>query len=194
MPRFNPKVDPLDFAIKLREFINYLNSGSSTNKESRQTLPGPSFQPGNMPSFGDFSRLNEYIRETINQSFSQHLGSMFNQPSGFPFNFSGPADNRNAPSDSMNETLKTQVFETHEMVIVRVGIPEHINERLLRIRTGTNKLIIRWGPDKDNQLTIQLPAVIKSDDVSASIKEHVLEVKMPKESEPHLRDIDINRS
>lgn len=82
MFNFNRGVDPLDFVLKLREFVKSIDP-SSNKGDNRNFSANPFGQPNFMPMPSDFSKLNEYIKNTLDQSLNHHLNNIFNNQ---PFN------------------------------------------------------------------------------------------------------------
>lgn len=81
------------------------------------------------------------------------------------------------------------VFETHELVIARIRLPGEDGGSGVRLLVAIHELIVEW-PD-GRKRTMKLPCFVRPDAAKAVWKEGVLEVRMPKEGAPKLREVPI---
>jgi HSP20 family molecular chaperone IbpA len=85
-----------------------------------------------------------------------------------------------------------EVFETHEYVFVRVPIPKRVDKSRIVMYVRTSRVTIRWAPGSINHV-YQLPSDVLTKGAEASIRDNVLEIRMPKEPNPDVRRIYVNQ-
>lgn len=78
--------------------------------------------------------------------------------------------------------FQSQVFETHEDVIVRFPLPSDELLRELIIHHDASTCYLKNIPDSGNQQVIRLPCIVKSTGSTAKYKNGILEIRIPKET------------
>lgn len=76
---------------------------------------------------------------------------------------------------------RSEVFETHRSLIVRVFLPAGVRQDRVRTLVGTHRLRIEWPPDGRCEVPLSRPVNPRKS--RAAIKNGVLEVRMPKAEE-----------
>lgn len=96
-----------------------------------------------------------------------------------------------APQDSTREILNSTAFETHDFVYVRIPIKKEEWIKQLRIYYTSNQLIVEHIPLLEDKHTITLPAIVKKKGATATFKDSMLEVKIPKNVDLQFSQIDV---
>ncbi|MBM7646524.1 HSP20 family molecular chaperone IbpA [Scopulibacillus daqui] len=87
----------------------------------------------------------------------------------------------NMDRGNQNKAYEPDIFETHNMILTRIAIPEQTNPGDIKVFFDTNKLFIQ-GIDMGRDLYVNLPANGYAKGSSAVIKDHFLEIKIPKKN------------
>lgn len=143
-------------------------------------------------------KLQQMKPEEINQFVQNIMGKMFNSP--FPH---GMPQNQNEfradvhPFQTSNNTMNNQpnlqysVFETHEDVYIRIVIESEDWLNSLRLTHTSHLLILEHIPEHHDIHKIPLPALVKKNKTTARFKDGTLEVKLSKNIDFQLTEIDI---
>ncbi|MCX7921596.1 MAG: Hsp20/alpha crystallin family protein [Clostridia bacterium] len=86
--------------------------------------------------------------------------------------------------------LQPEVVDTHSFFIIRLVIPEGINEDEFKIAVNPTHTIIKWDKGYLEQI-IQLPPDVLVNKAGASVKNKILEIKIPKKSDEYRKEISI---
>lgn len=146
-------------------------------------------QNSNVSETFDFSWIEEYVRNTIEESMGQIKQENTAKPSKkTTSSSSAPKTTQIDQNDDPKEehlNLKTELFEIHNFVIVKVIVPEQLNPRRIRCALNDYRLSIRVLPQKKAQI-INLPCNVLSSKYKARFKERFIEIQLPKDplSEP----------
>jgi HSP20 family molecular chaperone IbpA len=87
--------------------------------------------------------------------------------------------------------LNTEVFETHDFVYIRLQLKEDQWLKQIKLFYTSNQVIIERIPELEDKHTIILPATVKRKGASASHKEGVLELKLPKSIDIQFSEIEL---
>lgn len=98
---------------------------------------------------------------------------------------------QNTPLRPVEDKNRQEVFETHEYVFVRVPIPKKVDKSRISIYVGTSRVTLRWTPGGTDHI-YHLPVDVLTKDSEASVKDNVIEIKMPKEPNPDIRRIYVD--
>ncbi|MGM0835100.1 MAG: hypothetical protein ACQEV7_03010 [Bacillota bacterium] len=79
-------------------------------------------------------------------------------------------------------TFQTDVFETHEEVIVRFPLTSEEKLRELVIYHDASTCFLENVPNSGNKQQIKLPCMVKSSGSTAKYKNGILEIRIPKET------------
>lgn len=183
-------------------------SSDSSSKESKPKIPSM-----------DPSQLNGYVHDMINQSFKQSLG-MFHQMFDSSVSeeekkqpvkkqAAKPVENQSVKhSDKQAErhlqsypiskepekkpygSFESDVFETHDYVIVRIKVPHNVNPKGIKVRATPSRLYIKISNYSQEEV-ILLPTDVDKSDVKAAYADNVLEIIIPKEREDNHQEIHI---
>lgn len=85
-----------------------------------------------------------------------------------------------------------EVMDTHQEFIIRLKVPDGIGEDPCDIGVNELRAAIRWKSSYTEQL-IPLPGNIDASGASASIKDKILEIKIPKNHRGAEKEISIRR-
>lgn len=153
------------------------NDMNKLNQKRRLPNAPQGNAPNNMPEI-DLSWIDGYIKNLMANAIPNHNG-----------NTNGMNNGMNNHHYSMN-TLKANVFETHDYMIARILIPEDIYYNNVRVWFDTNQLIISGLPNNKTQ-RVMLPLNGKYTGAQGYFKDNYLEVRIPKETEKHAREIEV---
>lgn len=123
------------------------------------------FDPRNATS----KKINEYVREVVEEALSQ--AGTPEARAGFTSGMMRP------PFGSV--TLPTEVFQTHNHVIVRIKVVKGVKPRQLRLYAGLQRLRIDGLPESGTQY-VRLPGLVHPETSRAMYRDGVLQVKLPK--------------
>lgn len=148
-------------------------------------------QMKSMPGTANYSGLQEYIEGIIRQSINQSFGNSLGMPaSPLQYKPKGASDTGHESRIS-EDNEKAEIFEAHDYILVKIQVPQNVYERNLSVRTSSSKVFIKWSP-KSHEQVIQLPADVKKEGVKAVIKNHIMELSIPKEENTNSRQVDID--
>lgn len=88
-----------------------------------------------------------------------------------------PMQNNSAPSSRLN----AEIFQTHKSVIVRIPVPQDIDEASIRLSINKLRLRVEGLPTAKSQHTLTLPVPVIVGSSRAVIRDGVLEIRMPKD-------------
>lgn len=115
-----------------------------------------------------------------------------------PGNLKGMTNSKNPlnsfPFGEQQQTavpLNSAVFETHDFVFVRIPINNEDWIKKIRICHTSNQLIVERIPENDDRHIITLPAVVKKKGSSATFRDGMLEIKIPKTVDMQFSEIDV---
>lgn len=125
------------------------------------------------------------------KSFEQFFGGKFpnvpidgmNDPSwveGLMQDVMKKAFPKSVSLNSLNKSFRTEIFQTHNNVIVKVHIPDKEEARGLSAFVGVNRIRLE-GLREDRKQTVKLPAHIQPESCKAVYKNGVLQMQLRKE-------------
>jgi HSP20 family molecular chaperone IbpA len=130
--------------------------------------------------------INNYVQDILGKIMPGNMNSGINPQEMFQ-GFQSPVSS----SEPRSERLNSIAFETHDFIYVRISIKKEEWVKQLRIYYTTNQLIVEHIPDHEDKHTITLPAIVKKKGATATFKDGVLEVKIPKNIDLQFSQIDI---
>ena len=145
-------------------------------------------------SFFDMSKrdpqwIEDYVQKILNQSMPN-----MNRDEGTA---QGPIQNqpepqKNQPQRSLNQPapLQKEMFEGHYHIIIRVLLPPQVHPKQLRIFHAANQLRIEGLPNQGPEI-IELPCLGITQGAVSVVKNHILEINIPKESQYNFAEIPI---
>ncbi|WP_170007125.1 Hsp20/alpha crystallin family protein [Bacillus fonticola] len=139
----------------------------------------------NSTSQSPFSNMNtdqftSYFESMMKQFSPEQMASVLQQ------NHTPP--NSHSASDS---GLQEQIFETHEDVYVRMHIKKREWLEQMRLHYTSNQLIVSHAPEHDDEWTWTLPAIVRRKGAKATLKEDVLEIRIPKSIDYQWTEIEL---
>lgn len=144
------KMKGIDLA-GLEDYINnIINNSLESNDESYDKF--------------EKSKIKKFVQSALNQSFGK--------------NDEKPYDlltNKN--SSKRDNYPEPQIFNIHGYVIIRLQIPDGIDEKNIKVFLYGSKPAIKWHPDRKVQ-TLQLMTNITSKNSKAIIKDNILELRL----------------
>jgi HSP20 family molecular chaperone IbpA len=115
------------------------------------------FFGGRMPGDPDaFNWVSHYVNDVMKESFQQPGSKK-------------PAKMR----------LQTELFQTHNHVIVRLRIPATMEPKQLRVQAGIQRIRIEGLPH-DGKQEIPLPSLVLPNTCRATYKDSILQIKLQK--------------
>lgn len=130
--------------------------------------------------------INNYVQDVLGKIMPGNMKTGINPEEifqGFQSSVSSPVSN--------SDRLNSAAFETHNYVYVRISIKQEEWIKKLRIYHTSNQLIVEHIPHHEDKHTITLPAIVKKKGASATFKDGVLEVKIPKNIDLQYSQIDV---
>lgn len=109
----------------------------------------------------------------------------------FPFKHADPLENYDLSSINAyvqnvlsqatigEARLSTEVFETHQSVIVKIKLPKQLHPRNLRIKVNSNHIKMEKTEGNEEQI-IPLPCRVDPTGRKAVFKQSILEIRIPK--------------
>ncbi len=130
--------------------------------------------------------INNYVQDIMGKIMPANMKGGMNPQEmfqGFPSSVS--------PQEPSRGILNSTAFETHDFVYVRIPIKREEWVKQLRIFHTSNQLIVEHFPHHDDKHTIILPAIVKKKGATATFKDNMLEVKIPKNVDMQFSQIDV---
>lgn len=124
--------------------------------------------------------LTQAILAPLAQSLAVPLSQYFSNPT-----YSNPRRETIIREDDGHEAsnrLDPQLFEIHGFVIVRVAVPEDIDEKDIKLSIAASHITIKGDPSGNDHI-IPLPPGTKKEGAVAAFKDRILEIKIPREVE-----------
>ncbi|MEH7500448.1 Hsp20/alpha crystallin family protein [Neobacillus drentensis] len=132
--------------------------------------------------------INNYVQDIMGKIMPANMKGVMNPQEmfqGFPSSVSPH------PQEPSRGILNSTAFETHDFVYVRIPIKREEWVKQLRIFHTSNQLIVEHFPHHDDKHTIILPAIVKKKGATATFKDNMLEVKIPKNVDMQFSQIDV---
>lgn len=130
--------------------------------------------------------IDKYVQGIMQKMMPGNLQGMMN-PQEILNNFQTPMRQQ----ESTVGGLRSNAFETHDYVFVRIPIKDDEWLKQLKIYHTSNQLIIEHIPSFEDKHTVTLPAIVKKKGASANFKDGTLEVRIPKNVDLQYSQIDV---
>ncbi|MEH7158698.1 Hsp20/alpha crystallin family protein [Neobacillus drentensis] len=130
--------------------------------------------------------INNYVQDVLGKIMPGNMKAGMN-----PMDMFQGFQPMGSPPVSTSDKLDSTAFETHDFVYVRMFIKKEEWVKHLRIYHTTNQLIVEHIPQREDKHTITLPAIVKKKGASATLKDGVLEVKLPKNIDMQYSEIEL---
>lgn len=91
---------------------------------------------------------------------------------------------------SSKKKFKADIFETHDFVFIRLPLKDENWLKQMKLYYTSNQVIIEHIPDLSDKHTFILPVTVKRKGASASHKDNVLEIKLPKNADMQFSEIN----
>jgi HSP20 family molecular chaperone IbpA len=131
--------------------------------------------------------INNYVQDFIGKIMPGNMKGMMN-PQEMLQGFQSAGSPQEPPRGILNSTA----YETHDFVFVRIPIKKEEWMKQIRIFHTSNQLIIEHIPTLEDKHTITLPAIVRKKGATAAYKDHMLEIKIPKNVDMQFSEIDVN--
>lgn len=162
--------DPLQMTMKLRDILSRGNSSELQN-----------YMESILAQYGAPPLARAIIAPLVQSlvvPFSQYFNSFTDRPI-----YAGPIESE---SEEQNEPQKpvainSMLFEIHGFVIIRANIPDGIDEKTIKVFFSPGYITIKGDPSGEDHI-VQLPPGTMQEGATATIKNRILEIKIPKES------------
>ncbi|MEH7376691.1 Hsp20/alpha crystallin family protein [Neobacillus drentensis] len=130
--------------------------------------------------------INNYVQDIMGKIMPSNMKGVMNPQEMFK-GFQSSV----SPQEPTRSILNSTAFETHDFVYVRIPIKKEEWVKQLRIFHTANQLIVEHIPQHEDKHTIILPAIVKKKGATATFKDHMLEVKIPKNVDMQFSQIDV---
>ncbi|UTR09021.1 hypothetical protein MM300_13925 [Evansella sp. LMS18] len=148
----------------------------------------------NNPFYGMSAKDPKWIEEYVHNILSQAVPDMnregAQQPPS-PAQPHPPAQQGHPPAKQQAIQLQKELFEGHYHIIVRVLLPPHVHPKQLRLLHAANQLRIEGLPNQGPEI-IELPCLGITQGAAAVVKNQILEVNIPKETQYNFGDIPLS--
>ncbi len=98
--------------------------------------------------------------------------------------------NTKDPLKSSN-SLHAEIFETHDFIVIRLPLKDEAWTKQMKLFYTSNQVIIEHIPELSDKHTLILPATVKRKGASATQRDGVLELRLPKNVDMQFSEIDI---
>lgn len=132
--------------------------------------------------------IENYVQQMMGKMFQPDMKGMF-KPEEW---LKGMQQQGASPSDKPTNKLNSEIFETHDFVYVRVPLKNDTWLNQMKMFYTSNQVIIEHIPDFSDKHTIVLPATVKRKGASATHRDGVLELRLPKIVDLQFSEIDIS--
>lgn len=133
--------------------------------------------------------INNYVQDILGKIMPGNMKTGMN-PQEMVQGFQSSVPSPVSTSNRLNSTS----FETHDFVYVRILIKKEEWVKQLRIYHTSNQLIVEHIPHHEDKHTITLPAIVKKKGATATFKDGVLEIKIPKNIDLQFSQIDVTEN
>lgn len=130
--------------------------------------------------------IQSYISEMIKKYIPPQM-----ENADMPFNSQSNSASSAAETENQQK-FHVDVFETFDHIFIRVQLPDEEIHKQLKIFHTTNQAIIENMPEPGKRHTIILPSLVKKKGASAMVKDHILEIKIPKMDDTQLTEVDVS--
>jgi hypothetical protein len=148
------------------------------------------------------SKMQYMKPEEVNQYVQNIMGKMFqsSSPNGMNpqdilkgFQEFHPFQQNHDPAStpSHDKKLNYSVFETHDYIFVRIQMETEDWLKQLKLTHTSHLLILEHIPEIGDKHPIPLPSLVQKKGTTAQFKDHMLEVKIPKNVDMQYSEIDI---
>ncbi|MCX7708313.1 MAG: Hsp20/alpha crystallin family protein [Clostridia bacterium] len=186
---FHQSTDSASYDVSLAESTFSRNTPDETGTEADQQSSASIENPlMNEPSEADLSAVEEdipeasaelqssetrdRIEETPNPALVQQASTPYPRPFVRVFG------------------IQPSVLDTHDMLVIRLSLPEGLDENDCEIDINELRASIKWKSRYVEQL-IPLPPGVLGQNASASVKGNILEIKIPKSPNDCPKEIQI---
>lgn len=131
--------------------------------------------------------IENYVQQMMGKMLQPDIKGMF-KPEDW---LKGMQQQSTTPSDTPTDQLNADIFETHDFVYVRIPLKSDWLNKMKLFYT-TNQVIIEHIPEFDDKHTVVLPATVKRKGASATHRDGVVELRLPKSVDLQFSEIDIS--
>lgn len=163
--------------------------------------------PWNMFPFGDKKNMmqnmnpqdiEKHVKELISQAMPQQWQGMFNHDDMMKramTMFNSP--NQQEPDEPSSSNLHSQsinadVYETFDDIYIRIPINDEEWLKQVKILHTSNQAIIENIPNQGQRHVITLPTLVKRKGTVAQYKDQVLEIRLSKNADINLTEVDVS--
>lgn len=135
----------------------------------------------------DKTGMDKQLENFISHLSSEQLGGAMK--SDFFSNLLNKGDSRSSPDD---EPYPIHIFETNDYVFVRIPIKQEEDLNSLKIFHTSNKIMIEGlSPNPEQKQSFVLPASVKKKGAKTSIRDHILEITLLRNSDTQFTEISV---
>ncbi len=114
----------------------------------------------------DFSKLGDFIQNSMNEILSSNL-----------------------TTQNFTTSSNSNVFETHDYMIVKIPVPENVNISDINVFLDTNMLMVTGASDKREYITLPINGNFAGS--QGYYKDGIIEIRVPKNEKKNFREIMI---
>ncbi|CAM4009757.1 Hsp20/alpha crystallin family protein [Mesobacillus thioparans] len=132
--------------------------------------------------------IENYVQQMMGKMLQPDMKGMF-KPEDW---LKGMQQQSTPQTESSSNKLNANIFETHDFVYVRLPMKNDTWSKQMKLFYTSNQVIIEHIPEFSDKHTIVLPATVKRKGASATHRDGVLELRLPKIVDLQFSEIDIS--
>jgi hypothetical protein len=132
--------------------------------------------------------IENYVKQMMGKMLQPDMKGMFK-----PEDWLKGMQQQSAPeAEKQASKLNAEIFETHDFIYVRVPLKEDQWLNQMKMFYTSNQVIFENIPDISDKHTIVLPATVKRKGASATHRDGILELRLPKIVDFQFSEIDLS--
>ncbi|MFD2445687.1 Hsp20/alpha crystallin family protein [Bacillus sp. CGMCC 1.16607] len=140
----------------------------------------------------DQNEIEKFVQNMMGQMMPNNLQNMMKSQDWMKT--MNPQQNEGEVRKTSDQILPYSVFETHNHVYIRIPIKQESWLKQMKLYHTSNQLIVEHVPDENEKINITLPTLVRKKGTTASYKDGILEIKIPKAIDMQYTEIEINDS
>ncbi|MBM4761995.1 Hsp20/alpha crystallin family protein [Bacillus sp. B15-48] len=134
------------------------------------------------------TEIDKYVHEMLNKMMPKNMEGMANPQSWMK---GMPAFQQESQQQSEDRQVQIAVFETHDFVFIRIPIEDEHWLKEMKIFYTSHELIIENIPKSEDKNTITLPVPVRKKGATATHRDCILEIKIPRSIQSQISEISV---
>ncbi|WP_210365116.1 Hsp20/alpha crystallin family protein [Bacillus sp. REN3] len=131
--------------------------------------------------------IEKYVQQMVGKMFDSNMRGMIK-----PEEWLKEMEQKTSPPAEPASGINPEIFETHDFVFLRLALREEHWLKEMKLFYTSNQVIIEHIPEHSDKHTFILPATVKRKGASASHRDGVLELRLPKIVDMQFSEIDLS--